>query len=394
VTPIIDTVFPVHEAVAFTRTRMNDTALNGEINMKFLPICWNRQKVYAGLWRRFSAGFVDRIAVLAILFCCLISRAETEIRVDRLGRFDAWELTRKSDLIAVADVVSADTNITVSFGQTWKGQAGTETFTFAAPPLPMVNYHGFGGPPRTGWNFGAGEKWILFFEWKEGARNFVDGSRKDLETTLMAVKACMDVDALTNDLDKVRMLVKLITEKRAWSSHPALLTLESLNRPEFLDFLAPLAENPSCKHAYITLLQDNKNPKTVDLLRAMLHKEKGKELYQVIDTFGRKARDSESVSKDLVSFLNHPDPDIRSLCVFLLNYRDYDNAAPLIVKALDDPAPVVRASALAWSWYKYLNKYPEVKTKMKKLRYDPDPEVRDAAKRALACISSWYRFWY
>jgi len=148
------------------------------------------------------------------------------------------------------------------------------------------------------------------------------------------------------------------------------------------------------KWAYIALLRDNRNPKTIDLLRAMLRTENGHDLREVIDAVGRKDEHNEEISKELLSFLDHTDPVIRSTSVFILNCRDYHNGFPRIVVALDDPDPAVRASALAWPWYAYVNNHPEVKAKIKKLRNDADANVRAAAKRALAGMSIWYRLWY
>jgi HEAT repeat protein len=126
----------------------------------------------------------------------------------------------------------------------------------------------------------------------------------------------------------------------------------------------------------------------------MLHTADGDILRQVIDAVGRKDEHNEEISKQLLPFLEHTNPVIRCTSVFILNYRDYHKGFPDIVRTLDDPDPAVRASALAWPWYAYVNDHPETKAKIKKLRNDADASVRDAAKRALAGMSTWYRLWY
>ncbi len=234
----------------------------------------------------------------------------------------------------------------------------------------------------------------MFLKKNAGSYIFTAGRTSYLPETLVAVRQFLDVEALTNDTAKVQRLVKIVADPPGMSSYPAFLALATLNKPECLELLPPLAEEPAGKRAYISLLRDNSSPKAIDLLRGMLHTESGVNLREVMNAVGRKDERNEEISKELLPFLDHADPVIRSTSVFILNYRGYHNGFPNIVTGLDDPDPAVRASALAWPWYAYANDHPEVKAKIKKLLNDSDAQVRDAAKGALAGMSVWYRLWY
>jgi HEAT repeat protein len=103
---------------------------------------------------------------------------------------------------------------------------------------------------------------------------------------------------------------------------------------------------------------------------------------------------SAELSEAIVPSIRHPDPVVRRTAIFILCRRDYRPVQTQVVQALDDPDAVVRKYALAWPWNAYEKDHPEIRAKIKKMRGDPDAEVRHAAKLALASMSAWYRFWY
>ena len=329
--------------------------------------------------------------MVALLFLAggLNSYALTKSRIE-----DVWSLARQADIVVLAEVTSADTNITFKIDQLLKGETKDTTITFPAPPVPVIDSKIRFCPPERGWSFTPGEKWIVFLGDKEGLYEFIDARKHRLPEAAQAVQQCLNIDSIDNDEEKVRELVSLAVNLTTMSSFPAFRDLEALNRPEFLDLFRPLAKIEQCKWRYVSLLGENSNPKATDLLGAMLYTEKGDALRRTLDAVGRKDQKNEDLSKELVTFLSHTNPVIRQTSVFILNYRDYHNGFSNIVVSLDDPDPRVRASALYWPWYAYVKEHPEAKKKLKQLRKDNDPHVRDAAKRALAGISPWYRFWH
>jgi HEAT repeat protein len=113
-----------------------------------------------------------------------------------------------------------------------------------------------------------------------------------------------------------------------------------------------------------------------------------------MDALGRREPENEELSTELLKYLTHSDPLVRRSAVFVLGYRDYRAAFPDIVSRLGDASPDVRACALSWPWWAYVKDHPEVLKQIKAMRSDPDADVRAGARRALAGVSPWYRFWY
>jgi HEAT repeat protein len=145
------------------------------------------------------------------------------------------------------------------------------------------------------------------------------------------------------------------------------------------------------------LLQRNANPKATGILLDFLETEEGRMLTMSLDALGRRESKNAEISKAILPFVAHDDPKARVTAVFILNYREYREAYPEILKRLDDPDPLVKCSALSWPWYSYSDKHPEVFSKIRRLARDSNSQVRADACRTLVSIRdlrSFYFLWF
>lgn len=56
----------MHKFFVFAYNRSQNSFLHREINMEFLPVCLNGQKVYAGFWRRLCSFYVDVLIIVPV----------------------------------------------------------------------------------------------------------------------------------------------------------------------------------------------------------------------------------------------------------------------------------------------------------------------------------------
>ncbi len=309
------------------------------------------------------------------------------------GPVDIWGVTRQADVVAVATVESIGPEIVARVTHLVKGEVKGETISFPRPPEPALSAKEFRCPPPRAWRFRTGDSWLLFLKAAGSGYSFIEAVPGQAPFAEQGAKDALAVDAITDPREKVRMLVALCLRPRPAPMAP-LYELQKANTEANYDLLRPLGQVASLRAFYIDLLCANHNPGAEAELRAMLGTESGANLRDAIDAYGRKGRENVEVPEAIVPFMKHPDPRIRSTAVFILYVRDYRPAQAQAAKALADPDAGVRRMALAWPWWAYEKEHPEIRAKIKQMRSDPDAMVRDAAKRALAGMSAWYRFWY
>lgn len=144
---------------------------------------------------------------------------------------------------------------------------------------------------------------------------------------------------------------------------------------------------------------NNTHDKATWILLKFLDTESGRFQSSAMTALANKTPGDETIARKILSFLTHPDPNIRLTAVFALQLRDYRDAFPQIVKSLSDPSPEVQSMALgSWPWYAYdFKKNPNTLKLIRQLANDSDKNVQAAACRSL--ISSrqskyFYFLWY
>lgn len=332
----------------------------------------------------------------AISFLCVIaSTCSAFVASEKALPPNYWELTRSSDIVLKGNITNVNADVTLAVSDVFKGKDVQETVEFAAPPVPKAQPCIIicGGPRIL--RFIAGKACIVFLhENKAGGYSLVDAAIGNLAVVEQSVRDVLRFDALSNDRNKCKMLVSLVSPHEGLRSGCALRELYKYNKPEFLELLAPLADDSVLKVSYIDLLGKNANPAATNKLKVFLRKTEQKNiLLKVISVLQRKDPKDTELSKELLRYITHDEPEVRRNVIFALKYREYKDATPEIVKCLDDEAPVVRSYALYF--IRRVQKSPDILAKINKLTHDPDENVRAAAYDALPRqVSSFYRLLY
>lgn len=312
----------------------------------------------------------------------------------RASAQDIWRMTRRADVVAVATVETVGPQVVARVVRLVKGEVKGETVSFPRPPEPSpAETRVMRCPPPRVWRFSVGEQWLLFLKAAGDGQQFLEAVAGDSALTEQAAKDVLAFDALTDAREKAKLLVAFCVRPPP-ALMPSSSELQKVNTAANYDLLRPLGQVASRRLYYVDLLQANPHPDAEAELRALLGTESGVNLRRVVDALGRKSVESAELSEAIVPFIRHPDPVVRRTAVFILHRRDYRPVQTQVVQTLDDPDAVVRTFALAWPWNAYEKDHPEIRAKIKKMRGDPDAEVRRAAKLALASMSAWYRFWY
>ena len=311
---------------------------------------------------------------------------------------DVWELARRCQVVAIGRVRKVEANVGLVVRRVLKGRPTGELITFPAPPAPALPEAGQIRCPRSRvLKFAVGEEWLVFLQPGElSSYTLVDAFPGNMPAAERTVKDVLVLDSLPNARAKCEMLVRLACSDMGLFSGLVARELSKCNEPEFLDLLAPLGQKPVWKAVYIGLLRDNASPQATQVLRGYLGCEDGSLLWATISALGRKAPRDEGLSRDLLAHLTHDDPLIRGTVIFALSQRENAFVFPAVAKCLDDPDPMVRASALGDPWYGHAREDPAVMEKVRQLTGDPDQRVRANACGALVSlreVGSFYSLW-
>ena len=189
------------------------------------------------------------------------------------------------------------------------------------------------------------------------------------------------------------MLVELVLSRTGFSSGSAMLELNKYNRPEFLELLDPLAEKPGIQIFYARLLEGNENPAATDKLLVMLRNpESDNNLLTLLECLQRKNPGDAEISKEILQYITHDSPHVRSRAIFVANYRGASAIPALaeVLACLNDQSPEVRSAAL-YCFQGVDDR--QVRAKIREMIHDPEDSVRESAYRALPLTNSrFYRF--
>ena len=314
-----------------------------------------------------------------------------------------WELARRCDIAVVGVVQESGTNVVLKVTKHLKdtSSANEAELTFTHPPRRAEQSQRFelcGGPRYI--VFSPGETWVAFFTIaNNGGPSFLDAGNHNLPMLEEAVNDVLMLDSIISEEERCQSLVNLGIGVNHYSCSSALRELNHYNKPEYIDLLAPLSHTDYSKHTYIELLRNNTQDKATDILLQFLDTESGRFQTSAMTALANKKPGDETIARKILSFLSHPDPNMRSTAVFILQLRDYRDAFPQIAKSLSDPAPEVQSTALrSWPWYAYdFKENPNTLKVIRQLANDSDKDVQAAACRAL--ISSrqsryFYFLWY
>ncbi|MBN1973953.1 MAG: HEAT repeat domain-containing protein [Sedimentisphaerales bacterium] len=324
--------------------------------------------------------------VLSLLFLSNFGKSSFGYFESERKVFDYWNLTRNSDVIIRGTVTNIDTNIAISVNSIYKGNNVPEIISFATPPSQNKLYLGDSS------RFITEETCIVFLHQNEkGKYSFIDAAAENIEfvnLVELVIKDVLKIDSLGNDYDKCKMLISLMIPNQGLrSSHAFNELYRKYNKEEFFDLFEPLENEPLMQIFYINLLENNPHPSATLKLRELLQKTQDYHtLRTLISSLRRKNVQDTEISKEIMRYVSHDMPEIRTEVIFTIDYRNYYDALPEITKHLSDEAPMVRASALRYvgRW----SKEPDIFIKIKNLTYDKNEEVRATAYNALMWDSS------
>jgi hypothetical protein len=304
-----------------------------------------------------------------------------------------WDLTRRSQIVVKATVISVNARVRLAVDHVFKGENVGESLEFPIPAVAEVvpGKMVCGGPEFA--RFAAGKPCIVFLKTTPlGEYELIHANMNNVDIVEQCVRDVLTFDAMGGDeSDKCKMLVDLaISAEGLRSAHP-VRELNKYNKPELLELLEPLKEYSHTELSYIYLLAENQNPAATNKLMDLLRSSQSKEvLVRVINGLQRKSLQDAAISKELLKYVTHDDFYVRQSTIYVLKYRGDIDASAQVMGRLDDEAPRVRAAAL---YYFDGSTDPAIIAGIKKLTQDPDQHVRAAAFRALPSTTPmFYRF--
>lgn len=323
--------------------------------------------------------------ILSLLFLVNFSESSFVDQIARKRTLDYWNLTRNSDAVIRGNVTNKDTDITLTVSSIYKGDNIPNVISFTTPSQKK-SYH------ERSPQFNTEDRCIVFLRQSETDKYIlVDAVTGDINIINSIEKTIQDVlqlDSLRNDFEKCKMLISLMSPYKDFRSYHAYTELfQKYNKKEFFDLFQPLESEPLMRLFYINLLENNPHPSATSKLRELLQKTQDNHTLRIlISSLRRKNVQDTELSKEIMRYISHDMPEIRTEVIFTIDYRDYYDALPEITKCLNDETPMVRASAL-----RYVSKWgkePEIFIKIKNLTYDKNEEVRATAYNALMWDSS------
>jgi len=324
--------------------------------------------------------------VLSLIFLFLLSESAFVDNVVKERTLNYWNLTRDSDVVIKGTITNIDTNISMAVSSIYKGDNIPKIISFAAPSAQKNLYSEYFSRLKIE------EKYIVFLQ-QNGIDKYelIDVATGDIKLINLVKQVILDVlklDSLNSDLDKCKMLISLMSPyKDLRSYHAYTELLQKYNKADFFELFEPLEHEPLMQICYISLMEKNPHPSATIKLRELLQQHlEDHILSQVITSLKGKNPQDNELSKEILQYLSHDNPNIRRAVIYTLHYRGFSEALPEVMKLLDDEAPLVRASALSFvgKWVEE----PEILMKIKHFTSDKDKAVRAEAYHVLLRDSS------
>lgn len=175
-------------------------------------------------------------------------------------------------------------------------------------------------------------------------------------------------------------------EQELWLQEVALLIAQT--GPKGVEFLlsrVPGADEPRLLAIFLALTLVEKNLSShqrttlCDLARRFLTDDRALVVAEAVDTLSRLQ--CSAVTESVSSLLTHPSPYVVGSALRFFAHREPEKAVPLLEKALTAEEPIVRENAV--DELDEMNYTPAL-AQIKQLLQDPDDDVRQAARSAVA----------
>jgi hypothetical protein len=340
------------------------------------------------------------VRTFAISLCLALLLPRTAQATSVAPQF--WELTRLSAVVAVGTAQRNGDQMTFTVTRILKGEPGTTTLTFPAvnrvrsisgPDEPEYYF----GPPE---DFDKGESSIIFL------KSTGDGAARKLK--LIAgfferaefeenVNDVVRLDAIPDEDSKVHLLVDFVIDGGPSQYYARDELDQNYDKEGYLDLFEKIADDPESRSWFVQLLCHIEGEKAVARMMQVLKSDPADMQLIAIGVMSQRDKGNDDISRALVPFLKHKDPNIRAQAVVALGERGYLEVFPQIVEGLTDPSPNVRGAATEWPWHNEKLRTPETIQQLRKMTGDSDEWVRFSSGRALIRAgdsSSFYSLWW